>query len=47
MKNRRWWVRFVSMWSKKTQICSFDSEKEAKWFANQVNGEILDWDYES
>ena len=47
MKNRRWWVKFISMWTKTQQIHSFDTEEEAKWFADQVNGEILDWTYES
>lgn len=47
MENRRWWVKFISMWTKTQQIHSFDTEEEAKWFADQVNGEILDWTYES
>ena len=43
MEDRRYWVKFISMWTGKVTIRSFDTEKEAKFFAEQVNGEILDW----
>lgn len=45
MKNRRWYVKFTNVWTNKVQINSFDTEKEAVFFANQINGEILDWKY--
>lgn len=44
MENHRWWVKFTSMWTGKVKIHSFDTLKEAKWFAEQVNGIILDWE---
>ncbi len=43
MEKRRWWVKFISMWTGIEKIHSFDTEKEAVWFAKQVNGKILDW----
>lgn len=42
-ENRRYWVKFTSMWTGKITIHSFDTKAEAEWFAKQVNGTILDW----
>lgn len=42
---KRIWIRYTSMWTKNERICSFDNEKEALWFKDQVRGEILDWGY--
>ena len=39
----RFWVRFISKWTKDYKILSFDTEKEALWFKSQVDGEILPW----
>ena len=44
MDIRRYWVKFISKWSGIEKIHSFDTFKEAKWFADQVNGKILDWE---
>lgn len=43
MEKRRYWVKFISLWTGKQKILSFDSYEEANWFAKQVNGIILDW----
>ncbi len=41
----RFWVRFYSMWTNKYTVHSFDTIKEAKWYAQQVNGEVYDYNY--
>ena len=43
MSRERFWVRFISKWTNDYKICSFDTEKEARWFISQVGGEILPW----
>ncbi len=39
MNRERFWVRFISKWTKDYKILSFDTEKEALWFKSQVDGE--------
>ena len=43
MSSERYWIRYTSMWTKAEKIRSFDNEKEALWFKDQVKGEILPW----
>ena len=42
-ESKRYWIKFISMWTGKLTIHSFDNWKEAEWFMKQVNGELLDW----
>ena len=45
MEHTRFWVRFVSQWTRNYTVHSFDSFKEADWYARQVHGEIYDYNY--
>ena len=42
-QNKRFRVKFVSMWGGGCQIHSFDTFAEADFFREQVHGEILAW----
>lgn len=43
-KNRKkYWVRYISKFTRNYKISSFDNYEEAEWFRQQVNGEFLDW----
>lgn len=41
----RFWVRFISKWTGKYTVHSFDSLEEAVWYSTQVNGEVYDYHY--